>query len=59
MNSIIVWVLISISTGYYNKGSTAAVATFESKEECQKYQELSRNWPDVRTHCFPSRIFYK
>lgn len=39
METIAVWLLISISTGTYNKGSTTVVATFATKQECIKTRE--------------------
>lgn len=34
MTTVAVWLLISISTGYYNGGTATVIATFATKEDC-------------------------
>lgn len=39
MTAVTVWILISVSTGFYNQGATTAIAHFQDARACEKVAE--------------------
>jgi len=43
MSTVTVWILITISTGYYNKGSASVIAQFPTLDDCRIVAQSIRN----------------
>ena len=55
MKTVLVWLLIAISSGSYNQGTTTVVEKFSSKEDCMEVANtLSKNTVDL--YCVPAKI---
>ena len=57
MTTVTVWLLISISNGAYNKGTTAVVAKFPTKEACVELErEIDKMSYFVNLKCIPAKV---
>lgn len=58
MSSFVVWLLISISSGYDNMGNTTNLGKFKTKEDCQAVQAQLKTASDsVRAICAEAKIY--
>lgn len=55
MKTVLVWLLIAISSGSYNRGTTTVVEKFSSKEDCMDVANTLRKSP-VDLYCVPAKI---
>jgi hypothetical protein len=58
MTTILVWLLITVSDGYYNRGTSAVLERFADVAECER---VRRNIPrdsnaEVKSVCVQARI---
>lgn len=58
MTTITVWLLISLSSRAYNQRPVTLVERFATVEECQRVQELVKNYPEATgiTRCIQATV---
>lgn len=56
MNTIVVWLLISISAGPYNEGTVTCVGRFVNQNDCEFVRQEVLKMGNVRTSCIRAKI---
>lgn len=58
MTEVLVWILISVSTGHYNYGTTTVIGYFKDLNQCQHVEKhIPTN--SVVSNCIQARVLVK
>lgn len=53
MNTILVWILVSVSVSFYADGTLTVVGHFKTREQCVHVQDSILNMPGRASHTAP------
>ena len=56
MNTIIVWLLISVSAGSYNQGTTTVIGRFPDENSCKYVEQNLPRQSVISTKCIQAKI---
>jgi hypothetical protein len=57
METVVVWLLIAVSDGYYNRGSVAVVERFVSQRACEDVRgQIPMAGKEVQTKCIAAQL---
>lgn len=57
MATVVVWFLISMSTGHHNYGTVTVIGKFLTEEDCQSMNKNLPGLPDhVETRCVKGKV---